>query len=179
MNLKDAKTLALSKMKEHGLSDEWTFKFNNRKSAVGTCSYKKREIQLSKHFVKINDEKIILNTILHEIAHALDTKKSGHGRPWKIIAIGIGCDAKRVNKIAVQPKSKYIAYCPSCGHEHKANRKSRSISACGICCKKYNGNKFSPDFILNFVLNDGSVKKPNPIIVTKETQLTFDQNVFA
>jgi predicted SprT family Zn-dependent metalloprotease len=70
MKIQEAQHLAISYMELHNLKD-WTFNFHGRKSQLGTCSYKSKTIYLSRLWVETLDEKEILDTILHEIAHAL------------------------------------------------------------------------------------------------------------
>lgn len=68
---------------------------------LGSCSWKKRKgifykknIELNMNLLKLCSDEIIRNTILHEIAHALDVEDRGfsnHDQAWKIICIKIGC----------------------------------------------------------------------------------------
>lgn len=81
---------AKSIMAKHGLSD-WSFKINGRlKRTLGLCSYSKREIQLRRKHVEEDTYDCILDTLLHEIAHALAGYNAGHGPKWKAIAIRLG-----------------------------------------------------------------------------------------
>ena len=72
MDLFKAKMSALSYMDDYGLLDQcWHFNFQNKKRALGTCSYFKKSILLSSWYVKLNEESDVEDTILHEIAHAI------------------------------------------------------------------------------------------------------------
>ena len=88
MNLVDAQTMALDLIQQH--CPEYTFRFNNRKSSFGICSFTHRRIELSRIHTSIESEEQVRNTILHEIAHALAGHENGHNRIWKSIARSIG-----------------------------------------------------------------------------------------
>jgi len=117
MELSDAQSLAIDLMKEHNLS-HWKFAFNRRKRDLGVCSFPKRTIFLSIHYVIRNEYSHIKNTILHEIAHALIGPGQGHNKYWKTLAKVIGCRILNIDeKIAKtnMPKGKYRFVCPGCG----------------------------------------------------------------
>ena len=98
-------------IKKH-LPKDWVYRLNNTKCRLGqTCPHKK-EINISKLFIngKYGTKKEIKNTILHEIAHALDFEKHGyrktkngrnifHDKVWKKLAMDIGCDGARCGKM--------------------------------------------------------------------------------
>ena len=73
------------------LSKGWTFRWQNKKRSLGTCSYNKREIRLSEWYVRLNGIDDVKDTILHELAHALAYERYGsmgvgHGSLWKKFA---------------------------------------------------------------------------------------------
>ena len=77
------------KMQEHGLVG-WIYTRNNRLTkTAGRCRYGYRIIELSGWLLDNNTEEEIMQTLLHEIAHAL-TKGHGHDRVWKAKCIEIG-----------------------------------------------------------------------------------------
>ena len=72
MDLDSAEQIAEHLMTRHGLMGRgWSFAFNRRKRSLGLCHYTARRIELSSHFVEMNDETQVRDTVLHEIAHAL------------------------------------------------------------------------------------------------------------
>jgi predicted SprT family Zn-dependent metalloprotease len=163
MDIRKAKIMALTLIEKH-LSDakfDWQFEFNNAKRTFGQCVYGKKYgrpfhmIKLSKPLVALNDEEQVRDTILHEIAHALDVEQRGyssHDYKWVSIARSIGCNGNRcynVNDVE-QPKSKYSLICNSC---KPAYRKPKRKKACGVCCRKYNNSKYSEDYLLNLKQN--------------------------
>jgi len=146
MNLHEAQETAKKLMIEHGLYD-WSFGFNQRRSAYGLCSYTKRKIFLSEKLVPHMEEKEVINTILHEIAHALVGAGHGHGYVWQRKALEIGCNAKRTAAYdAAHAVAKYIAECPHCGITHKANRLPKRSHWC-----RCTGRTFRPEDKLVYV----------------------------
>jgi hypothetical protein len=57
-------------LREHGL-DDWTIVADRAKTRAGVCRYSRREIGISGPLTTLHDESEVLDTILHEIAHAL------------------------------------------------------------------------------------------------------------
>ena len=88
-----AKRLLRTNLDKNGLKD-WKIKISKAVKRLGSCHYSKKTISLSSQFIEMGTETTILNTILHEIAHAL-TPGDGHGEKWKKKAIELGCDGKR------------------------------------------------------------------------------------
>jgi predicted SprT family Zn-dependent metalloprotease len=119
MDLKKAQTMMLDMMKYHNLTD-WGFKFDKAVSRLGMCSHRRRQLFLSTHATSVNSPEIVLNTILHEIAHALVGSNHGHDDAWRTLAISIGCDGERCSEIAVKAQPKYTIACKSCD-QIKAN----------------------------------------------------------
>jgi len=58
---------------------------------LGLCSYKDKCIILNAHHIDIHPDPEIVNTIKHEVAHAL-TPGMGHNEVWAAKARDIGCD---------------------------------------------------------------------------------------
>lgn len=90
----DSVKLANDLLKHHGLH-EWSFSLDRAKTRAGKCSYRKKTIYLSKHYVSASNADDVKDTILHEIAHAL-TPGDGHGARWKSKAIEIGCSGSQL-----------------------------------------------------------------------------------
>ena len=129
---------------------DWTFQWDHAKSRAGSCSDKKRIISLSLPIAKGRDVKRTINTLLHEIAHAIAGVRHGHDEFWRAIAIKIGCDGERCfNEDEVDSRlSKYISTCPRCGRNHYGHRLRKRQSWC-----KCTGRTFRPDERLVWSLN--------------------------
>lgn len=113
--------LAKMLLTQSGLAAQgWTFRLNNNRSRLGVCRYRGKSIELSV-FHLTSPDKEIMNTLLHEIAHALVGPGHGHGPVWKRKAIEIGCTGERCGKM--EAPAKYTGTCVKCGFNgFKANR---------------------------------------------------------
>ena len=81
--------------KQHGLDvSGWRLEFRNYGYLLGSCCYRRQIIALNAFHVDHNAEAIVLDTMLHEIAHALVGPSHGHGQVWKEMARTIGCFPK-------------------------------------------------------------------------------------
>ena len=134
------------------------FRFNNSKIAFGYCSYGDRyEIILSKPLTLINSVEEVTDTILHEIAHALDVEQRGfsnHDKNWVRIAKSIGCNGKQYYYEEVNtPPHKYTLKCKKCDIEYKRYRRPGSDLACSYCCDKHNNGKYSNEYTLEVIQN--------------------------
>ena len=165
MKLEKARNIALRLMRQHGLSD-YTFKWDRAVRRFGCHNGRLKTLSLSRPMTEHeNNEKRVINTILHEIAHALDYRKRGysnHDSEWKRMAKSIGCSGERCSSDSGVDKSqfmKWVATCPSCEREVYYARKTKVDKACGSCCKKHNNNKYTSEYRFGWVLNPKVVKK--------------------
>ena len=160
MNLTEAKELASEKMWEQGLRG-WSFQFSRAKRGLGLCNSYKKIIKLSMLYTQLNDREEVLDTILHEIAHALVGAEKGHGYEWKSACRKIGAKAERLatSDTINMPQAKYVLTCPNCGKERSIYRKPKYVKiengieiashkACGKCCREYNNGKFDAKYNL-------------------------------
>jgi predicted SprT family Zn-dependent metalloprotease len=131
MELSVAHTLALRLMAEHGLAG-WTFGFDRAVRRFGCCHYDDKRITLSAKLVELNHESQVRQTILHEIAHALEPGQ-GHNRKWQARARSIGHSGNRCysSMMVKTPPAKYRGTCPYCGRWWERNRRPKA--ACGVC----------------------------------------------
>ena len=123
MEYREAERMARELMERHGVGD-WSFGWNRRKRSLGLCRYRERRIELSLYFVRDNGPEMVLETILHEIAHALAGERAGHGAAWKRMCTRVGCKPERCDKgEAVMPQGKWEARCPACGKAYWRHRR--------------------------------------------------------
>lgn len=113
MEIKKAQKMATDLMRYHGLHS-WTMKFDNPLRRLGMCNHTKRVISLGIHATTVNTEAQVLNTILHEIAHALVGGSHNHDMVWRLTCIEIGGDGERCSTIAVKAPAKYKISCQNC-----------------------------------------------------------------
>ena len=95
MTLKSAQKLAKQMMRKHKVNHVFDFSFMDSKTIFGIC-YDSPDylIQLSIPYVRLNGKKAVLDTILHEIAHAKDILNRGytrHDRVWREVCKEVGC----------------------------------------------------------------------------------------
>ncbi len=130
MKLIDAETLALLHMEEHGVLGTFIFGgFEKCKSTLGRCHYKPvKKITLSEWYVFHNDESDVEDTILHEIAHALDYMERGrsaHDRNWRKWCLRVGANPQRCGKSdLIRPDNHYKYVDKCCGKTYRRHRMS-------------------------------------------------------
>lgn len=152
LELQKAKQLAENEISKQGLAN-WKFCFNNSKRRFGCCNFYEETIYLSSLLTELNDEHNVLDTIKHEVAHALVGPKNHHNYIWKQKAIEIGCNGERCYKAAnvIIPKGNYTYECPNCKQRIEKYKQVHKDSACSACCSQYNNNKWTEKFKLKLV----------------------------
>lgn len=141
----------------------YTFAFDRAKQRLGKCSYKKREISISKYWCKHNPDamKLFRDVVLHEIAHAISYHKfnsGGHSDTWKRCCVAIGARPERLQDVSEFNKipHKYRAECDNCGRVFKRHRRPlKRRLACGACCKAAGG--YSEKYALTWVETNHSL----------------------
>jgi len=103
------------------------------KRRLGQCRYTVKEIGLTAWYVTKYSYKEVVDTILHEIAHAL-TPGHHHDRYWKSKAQQIGANPKR-NKTNLEwvPQHKWTATCPKCRNTWKYRARRWNNGAHCLC----------------------------------------------
>jgi len=136
MKLTEALQLANQLLRQHGLENV-PIVLDNAKTRHGVCRYNRycggvKNIGLSRHYINLNEESAIRNTILHEIAHAL-TPGHHHDRIWRRKAIEIGCTGERCTDAKSTP-GRYQATC-LCGEKFNIHRKTKHFNhyRCSKC----------------------------------------------
>ena len=128
-------------MDEHGLiEDGWKFEISNTKNSLGRCWHQGKVIEYSKYFLDEPEDQIV-DTLLHEIAHALVGPKHGHDWFWKVKASEIGAKPERVvEQIQSQIKYNFVIKCvnPDCqrpykGYRHRLKREAVKRMYCKSC----------------------------------------------
>jgi predicted SprT family Zn-dependent metalloprotease len=121
--------LARELMDRHGL-DAWEFGFNTNVRRAGVCFYPHRRqpgrIELSVHFAARNGDEEVLDTILHEIAHALVGPGHGHDAAWRAKCREVGARPEACYGEDVEmPRGRWRATCPGCATEFDRHRRPR------------------------------------------------------
>jgi hypothetical protein len=107
MDADAAQRLLDAKLAEHSLvAKGWTGHLDSAVRRFGVCDHRRKRITISRHLAAINSDAETLDTVLHEIAHALAGAKAGHDLQWRAIAARIGAnpdgihDAEEVASVA-------------------------------------------------------------------------------
>jgi hypothetical protein len=96
MDPQAALELLNTKLAEHGLAARgWTGDLDSAVGRFGSCSHRRKRISLSRHLVAANRDEETLDTILHEIAHALTEPGEAHGAEWQRVAARLGARPDR------------------------------------------------------------------------------------
>lgn len=144
---------ALAQFAKH-LKTHWHFKFDSAKRRLGCCDYTRKTISLSRHYVELNykeNPQIIRNTILHEIAHALqyeEGSKTGHNSRFYELCRQIGatpsrcCSDRNLNRVPHSYEYYIISTGEVTGHVHrKPSRKKIKYIKQGKIYYPRNGKK--------------------------------------
>lgn len=139
MNTTTAAQMARTLLDQHGLT-EWRVEFDRAKRRLGQCRYSTRTIGLGRDYVLHNDENLVRDTILHEIAHALVGPGAGHGLVWKNKCREIGArpvarkDWQEVNS----PPGAWEGRC-GCGvsKRHRRPKYPHAVFQCRVCRVKF------------------------------------------
>ena len=149
MDLRDAYLLARSLMDQHGLGD-WDLKFDHARQRLGCTEMgirlgaspqRIRCISLSAELIRLNDERVVRETILHECAHAIAGTQARHGAAWQRVASALGCSptATYRREGLTEPVREYVGTCPKCGLEIQRYR--RMAGACRVCDRAGHGEQ--------------------------------------
>jgi predicted SprT family Zn-dependent metalloprotease len=133
MELVEARRLVVKLLRRHGLRG-WTYATNKRKRTLGLCFSKLKRIELSVNFVSHNPQPVVLETILHEIAHAIVGTEHGHDDVWKEMARHVGASPSRTTKNVTMPHGKWQATCGGCGHLFSRHRRPKYLD--GNSCRR-------------------------------------------
>jgi hypothetical protein len=96
------------------ISKGWSFVTTENKSRHGWCKSWTKQLSVSLHSMRHNSKEDVLDTIRHEIAHALvyvwkwdnniHRKIQSHGREWKTFAVKVGATPKSGKKGAASSR---------------------------------------------------------------------------
>ena len=139
-SLAQTEALAQGLMARHkadsGLAKEWRFGFDLAPSRAGVCKYDEHRIDLSVSFCLRASRAELIDTILHEIAHAIVGKAHNHDAVWTAKAHEIGCSGERTHAVR-HTAARWIGEC-GCGQRWLRQRLSRKV-ANGACCPRCEG----------------------------------------
>jgi predicted SprT family Zn-dependent metalloprotease len=120
MDIATLKQEARKLLDQFGLTD-WTFVLGSYKRCLGRCYTHSKIISVSEWHAAADTPEQVLETVRHEIAHALVPDIKGHGPEWQTAAIKAGCKdiaAKCTDRSLTSPPGKFYAICSSCLIRH-------------------------------------------------------------
>jgi predicted SprT family Zn-dependent metalloprotease len=134
MDKYDAVNLARNLLSDYGLPS-WDVKLNKNKRQLGVCKESLKRIELSEHYIAMNSSEKVIDTILHEIAHALVGVEHGHDAVWKSMCKKLGCNPNSCEKSAEMPEGDWRAECPTCLKVFTRFRRPKTLSGfyCTTC----------------------------------------------
>jgi predicted SprT family Zn-dependent metalloprotease len=148
----EARQITLRMLAENGLTG-WTLRFGTARTQAGLCSYAKRQITLSKVLMAAGHYDSTMDTIAHEVAHAIVGSKHGHDRVWQMKHRELGGNGKRcleateiVNHDLLQ--GAYEGTCPRCARKIYMHRMPTKVKSCGVC-----SHKFDPELVFTWIKN--------------------------
>lgn len=122
------------------------FQFRNYKNCLGRCYYRgtfyalTMTITLNRYFAEHGSRADVLETLLHEIAHAIAGPGLGHGAEWQAIAREIGCkdvagtcNSEHANKIMQEMDAATASYVAVCCQRHYMHRATTRKYKCKKC----------------------------------------------
>jgi predicted SprT family Zn-dependent metalloprotease len=105
---------------------EWAFGWDKARRRLGRCSYRKKLITLSIHLAALNGCEEVMETIRHEVGHAVVGPGHGHGPVWRAAARRIGAKPVRCSTTAKVPAGTWQATCGGCSRiSHRYRRPKR------------------------------------------------------
>ena len=153
MRIDEAVARARALMDQHGLTG-WRLVLDNAKTRAGVCRPGRKEIGLSRVLTPLHSEAEVIDTVLHEIAHALVGAEHGHDAVWRAKALQIGCSGARcVSADAARPQAPWTGTCPA-GHEVRRHRQPVRVQSCRKC---------SPSFDLGALISWTKHGRPAPM----------------
>ncbi|MGB7817670.1 MAG: SprT-like domain-containing protein [Ornithinibacter sp.] len=150
------KALAMGRrlLREHDLGG-WTVVADRAKTRAGVCRFSKRQIGLSAPLTTLHSEEEVLDTILHEIAHALVGPQHGHDAVWRAKARELGSSGQRcVPADAPRVPGDWVGRCPA-GHEKHRHRAPTRVMSCGTCSRR-----FDPDHLFSWTYRGRPASMP-------------------
>lgn len=127
MDVQQLRAIADCELRKYGLVD-WSFGLNSAKRRLGVCKYRSRRIEISEFYAVHNPAEAVLDTLRHEIAHALAGPGAKHGPRWKAVAKRLGatphaCD--RSPETRIEP-GQWQARCPACQRVYHRYRRPKT-----------------------------------------------------
>ena len=126
--------IVAQELRKHGLHC-WTFGLADTGRRLGVCKYRTRRIEIAEFYARNSPPETVLDTLRHEIAHAIAGPAAKHGPAWKAVAARLGATPRacETSHRAVVKPGDWQARCPACEKTAHLYRRPQSLS--GYRCK--------------------------------------------
>lgn len=134
MDLEELQAIARRELAKHGLHG-WTFGLAKTKRRLGVCKYKTKQIEIAEYYARNSPEASVLDTLLHEVAHAIAGPAAKHGPRWKAVATRLGASPRacETSGRAITEPGDWRATCPGCSKTYHLYRTPKSLT--GYRCR--------------------------------------------
>lgn len=143
-------------LEEHGLYG-WSVKLTQAYREIGKCNYTHKVINISLKIARVSPWEDVLDTILHEVAHAIAGPGKGHGAEWRHIARNLGImnpsPYGQFDETKIDP---WVGTC-SQGHTITMARAPQRVRYCALCMK---GKDFDSQHIFQWNKNGHTIPMP-------------------
>lgn len=132
-------TLTRTLLRKQGVND-FIIGFNTNRTRLGVCKHHKRTIEYSELIFKHLERDEIVQTIIHEVAHAAVGPGFGHGPIWQRKYAAMGGTRGRTANLPQEVRhaiSKYVIHCAVTG-DIIAYRNRRRADGWSCLCHKQN-----------------------------------------
>ena len=137
MDLREVEQIAQQELQKHGLHD-WTFGWAQTRRRLGVCKFRAKRIEIAEYYAAQNSREKVLDTLMHEIAHALAGPKAGHGPKWKAIAVQLGARpaAYDSEEDTIVLPGDWQSTCDGCGKTYHRYKRPQSLTGYRCRCRK-------------------------------------------
>lgn len=99
MNLEKARQIAVNEINKYPtlVAQGWSFQFDRAKKRLGLTRFYDKTITISHYMTSAATEAEFMQTLYHELAHALLPHSVGHGPQWKSLAKKLGYKGQRTS----------------------------------------------------------------------------------
>lgn len=134
MDINILKGTAAREFYRHKLT-EWRFELADTGRRLGCCKHNEQLIQISDYYARNNPAEKVLDTLMHEIAHALAGPGHGHDFVWKAIALRLGATPRACDSAedTVSKPGEWQSKCGCCGRVHNRYKRPRILSGNVVC----------------------------------------------
>lgn len=117
---KSFKELATLFAKHYGVAQMgWSVSMMDHEKHLGECNYQYKSLNFSRQLLSKVDNLQRLDTILHEIAHAIAGEHAEHGKGWQTIAKNLGASPKATAVITSRNLEYDYVWQTICPMEHR------------------------------------------------------------